>query len=120
MQVLCWAARLLVDPKTDGGHAIQRDVKITHITAVACLLIGCAAGAAANHAIATPPGAQVDGKRFQHKCIELKWDDVLGVQDLAPQMGAQGWELATFVSAERKGAFNTTTRIVACFKRQTG
>ncbi|MFW6067902.1 MAG: hypothetical protein ACOC97_06165 [Myxococcota bacterium] len=48
----------------------------------------------------------------------MKWDDVLGQQNLRPDLGDAGWELATFVSAEQKGFGRTTTRIVACFKRQ--
>jgi hypothetical protein len=86
--------------------------------ALVALLIGCGAGAAGHHVFVPPAGAQVAGKAFQHTCRELKWEQVLGDQELQSELGKAGWELATFVSAEEKGFGGTTTRIVACFKRE--
>lgn len=71
-----------------------------------------------SNTIIPPAGAQTAGKKFQHHCEELKWDDVLGQQELRSELGREGWELATFMTAEMKGGFGTTTRIVACFKRE--
>jgi hypothetical protein len=85
--------------------------------ALVALLIGCAAGATAQ-SVVLPTAKGTSTKRFQHHCQELKWDQVLDQQDLLPELGNAGWELATFVSAEKKGGFQTTTRIVACFKRE--
>ena len=84
------------------------------------LLIGCAAGVAIKETVTPIAGAQVHGRQFQHRCQELKWDSVLGGNELLPEFGAEGWELATFVSAEKKGFTGPSTRIVACFKRQVG
>ena len=92
----------------------------TTMIATLCLMLGCAAGAAVRQAAVAPAGAQVQGKKFQHLCQELTWEEVLGSKDLKPDLGAQGWELATFVSAEKKGFGGPTTRIVACFKREIG
>jgi hypothetical protein len=86
------------------------------VIALVALLIGCAAGATAQ-SVVLPTAKGTSTKRFQHHCQELKWDQVLDQQDLLPELGSAGWELATFVSAEKKGGFQTTTRIVACFKR---
>jgi hypothetical protein len=67
------------------------------------LLIGCATGVAARNAVL--PIAEGQGvKVVQHHCTELKWDEVLGEQNLRPDLGNNGWELATFVSAVKRGA----------------
>lgn len=81
------------------------------------LMIGCAAGVVGKEVLVPIAGAQANGTAFQHRCVELKWDDVLGDGELRPELGKDGWELATFVSAEQKGFGGTSTRIVACFKR---
>lgn len=57
-------------------------------------------------------------KRYEHRCTELSWEEVLGNQPLKADLGKNGWELATFVSAEKKAFGGPTTRIVACFKRE--
>jgi hypothetical protein len=90
--------------------------RTTAITFIA-LTLGCAVGATAQ-SVVLPLARGQTTKKFQHHCQELKWDEVLDQQNLLPEYGDAGWELATFVSAEKKGAFNTTTRIVACFKRE--
>ncbi len=59
------------------------------------------------------------GRTFEHKCRELHWKDVLEESNLAPDLGEQGWELATLMSAIKPGGFSASTRIVACFKRET-
>lgn len=85
------------------------------------LMIGCGAGMAARDFWRPAATAQPPAKQFQHFCTELKWDEVLGEQELRPEFGLEGWELATFVSAEQKrglGGGHTYTRIIACFKRQ--
>ncbi len=85
--------------------------------ALISLVLGCSAGVAAHRAVL--PVAHGDSPdKFHHFCTELKWDEVLGEQELLPDMGAKGWELATFVSAEQKGFGGGRTRIVACFKRR--
>ena len=89
-----------------------------YLTAAVCLVVGCAAGAAMDDVVVPIAGAQASGKKFQAHCEELKWDEVLGQQELKPELGQAGWELATFVSAEMKNGFGTTTRIVACFRRE--
>lgn len=85
------------------------------------LMIGCGAGMAARDLWMPPASAQAPVKQFQHFCSELKWDEVLGEQELRPEFGREGWELVTFVSAEQKrglGGSSTYTRIIACFKRE--
>lgn len=82
------------------------------------LLVGCGAGAAVHNIVMPVAGAQSRGSQFQHFCTEVKWDDVLGEQEFRPDLGASGWELVTFVSAEKKGFGGPTTRIVSCFKRE--
>lgn len=82
------------------------------------LLVGCAAGAVAKDVLVPIAGAQANGAVFQHRCVDLKWDEVLADGELRPELGKAGWELATFVSAEQKGFGGGSTRIVACFKRQ--
>lgn len=82
------------------------------------LFVGCAAGVVGKEVLVPIAGAQAQGKKFQHICSELKWDDVLGEKTLRQDLGDQGWELATFVSAEQKGGWGNSTRIVACFKRE--
>lgn len=91
-----------------------------YLTGILCLALGCAAGAAMDDVVVPIAGAQASGKQFQAHCEELKWEDVLGKQELKPDLGQQGWELATFVAAEMKGGFGTTTRIVACWRREVG
>jgi len=89
----------------------------TTTIATLCLLLGCVAGAAMLQLGLAPAHAQTPARRFQHLCQELTWEEVLGSKDLKPDLGKQGWELATFVSAEKKGFGGGSTRIVACFKR---
>lgn len=93
-------------------------MKTQYLVGALCVSLGCAAGAVARDVVVPIAGAQAEGKAFQHQCHELKWEDVLDKQELMPELGKAGWELATFVSAEKKGAMMTTTRIVACFKRE--
>jgi hypothetical protein len=75
------------------------------------LMLGVAAGAVGRSALAPVAEAQAS-KRYQHYCLNLKWADVDGKQ-LRPDMGKQGWELAT-LSIGGSGV----ARIVACFKRE--
>src|SRR5690606_21808468 len=98
-----------------GLHPMKKNPVLIAIA----LLVGCGAGAAVHNVVMPVAGAQAHGSRFQHHCTEVKWDQVLGEQEFRPELGAAGWELVTFVSAEKKGFGGSgTTRIVACFKRE--
>jgi hypothetical protein len=84
------------------------------------LLVGCGAGAAVHNVVMPVAGAQGQHTIFQHHCTEVKWAEVMGEKEFRPEFGGAGWELVTFVSAEKKGFGGPTTRIVACFKREVG
>ncbi len=78
------------------------------------LVVGCAAGVVGKELIVPTAGAQALGKRFEHRCANLKWGELDDGAELRPDFGAEGWELVTFSSAMQGG----TTRIFACFKRE--
>lgn len=80
------------------------------------LMIGCAAGVVGKEVLVQSADAQVSGVAFRHRCVDLKWDEVLSGKELRPDLGKAGWELATLTSAVQGG----TMRIFACFKREVG
>jgi hypothetical protein len=83
-------------------------------TAGVALIVGCAAGLVGKEAIVPTAGAQLHGKQFLNRCIDVKWEDISDKSHLRPDLGAKGWELVTLTSAMQRG----TTRLIACFKRE--
>ena len=89
------------------------------LLATTCLILGCAAGVVASDAIAPTASAVQGAPTWENRCQEVKWDEVLGTNDLRRELGDVGFELVSLVSAEQKGAMTMKTRIIACFKRRS-